>query len=280
METGQKLMAIANNTSEKIVQKSLSIQISLNGLSFCVLDTDSQIVTHLNRINFDKRVTPFKLLDILKDQYTTEIALQQNFKSVQVVHVSELATIVPKSLFDKDNLADYLKFNSKILKSDFIAYDTIETNNSISVYVPYINVNNFIYDQFGSFTYQHVSTILINQILNVEKHSKEVLFYLHVYEGYFQTILVDHGALKLYNAFEFNSKEDFIYYVLFTIEQLQLDPETVKLVLIGDIYEHDELYSILYKYIRYVEFGKRFDNFTYQSEPKTKYSDFTLIHSF
>ena len=69
----------------------------------------------------------------------------------------------------KINLADYLKFNSKILKSDFIAYDDIRHNEAVNVYVPYVNINNFIYEHFGSFTYRHYSTIVIDEILKVEK---------------------------------------------------------------------------------------------------------------
>ncbi|WP_223035067.1 DUF3822 family protein [Hanstruepera marina] len=273
-------MAIANNKLNKTTNNSLSIQISLNGLSFCVLNLTNKTITYLNHIKFDKRVTPFRLLDILKDQFLVEETLQQNFQSIQVVHVNELATIVPKALFNENQIADYLKFNSKILKSDFITYDTIEANNSVSVYVPYVNINNYIYEKFGSFTYNHVSSILIDQILQSERQSNSTKVVLNIYECYFQIIVVDKGALKLYNSFEFQTKEDFIYYVLFTFEQLQLDPETINLILLGDIEKDDELYAILYKYIRHVEFGKHTSSYNFSTAPKNQYSDFSLIHSF
>lgn len=279
METGQKLMAIANNNLEHTNNKSLSIQISLNGLSFCILEIESQTVTKLYHRNFNERVTPFKLLDIIKNLFSAEIALQNTFQSVQIIHSNDLATIVPKTLFNENKIADYLKFNSKILKSDFIAFDDIPRNESVCVYVPYVNINNFIYEQFGSFTYRHISTIVIDEILKAEKDSDSTAVYLHIYESYFQIIVCDNGGLKLYNSFEFQTKEDFIYYILFTMEQLGLDPETVIVKLLGDIEEQDELYSILYKYIRHIEFGKRFDKYNYLSEPQTEYADFSLIHS-
>lgn len=273
-------MATTNNTTKNTIHKSLSIQISLNGLSFCILDTGSNSITNLNTVNFDKRVTPFKLLDILKDQFQVETSLDQKFDSVQLIHVNELATIVPKDLFNDNQIADYLKFNSKILKSDFIAYDAIETNNSVCVYVPYVNINNFIYDKFGTFTYKHESTILINQILNHEANKSSDIIYLNFHDSFFQIILVIKGELKLYNSFDFQTKEDFIYYVLFTFEQLELNPEEVNITLLGDISEEDDLYNILYKYVRHVKFGKRFDKYNYSTKPKSSYSDFSLIHSF
>ena len=273
-------MATTNNTTENNNYKSLSIQISLNGLSFCILNTKSNSITNLNTINFDKRVTPFKLLDILKDQFLVEPSLGQNFESVQLIHVNELATIVPYELFNANKIADYLKFNSKILKSDFIAFDTIEINKSVCVYVPYVNINNFIYDKFGSFTYKHESTILINQLLNHESNSQHEVVYLNIHDSYFQVIAINKGKLMLYNSFEFQTNEDFIYYVLFTLEQLNLNTEDVKVILLGNITEESALYAILFKYIRYVDFGSRFDSYNYSIKPINSYSDFSLIHSF
>ena len=43
---------------------------------------------------------------------------------------------------------------------------------------------------------------------------------------------------------------DFIYYILFVAEQLQLNPEQFSLELLGDITEESALFLIAYKYIR------------------------------
>ena len=67
-----------------------------------------------------------------------------------------------------------------------------------------------------------------------------------------EIVVVDNNLLKFYNRFDFITKEDFIYYLLFTAEQLKLNPEEFPLVLIGAINERDDLYQIAYKYIRNV----------------------------
>ena len=142
-ETGQKHMAQTNKTSNKLTNIDLSIQISLSGLSFCILNTDTNTVIELREVIFEKRLNPLEALDELKSLFTKENALQSNFKNVIIIHDNDLATLVPKSLFNKNHLAEYLKFNSKILKSDFIAYDPIQENSSVNVYIPYVNFNNF-----------------------------------------------------------------------------------------------------------------------------------------
>lgn len=258
----------------------LSIQISLNGLSFCILNKATNSIVYLEHFKKDRKLSPFDALNYLKHLFNTEEALQKDFNNVHVVYVNELATIVPKALFNEEYLADYLKFNSKILKSDFIAYDNLEINDSVCVYVPYVNVNNYIYETFGNFTYNHYSSILIDKILQLEKHADTVKLYVHVNKDHFEIVVSDQGKLVLFNSFEYSSKEDFMYYILFTMEQLQLNPEKLNIILLGDIEKESDLYAILYKYIRHISFGNRADTYKYLNNPKSDYSDFTLIHSF
>ena len=107
METGQKLMAQTINTLNKLTNIELSIQLSLSGLSFCILQRDTNTIVSLKEIRFDKKVNPIELLDKLKHTFNTESILQNSFKKVIVLHDNELSTEVPKSLFNEDFLADY-----------------------------------------------------------------------------------------------------------------------------------------------------------------------------
>lgn len=273
-------MAITNNRDTKISNQELSIQISLSGLSFCILQRDSKTISFLKSYWFDKKLNPFEVLDKLKHLFNSIKELQTTFSNVTVIHANELSTLVPKALFNEEVLADYLKFNSKILKSDFITFDTIEVNDSVNVFVPYVNINNFIYDLFGTFTYKHISTVLIEQLLLAEKNSEKTKMYVNVGKGNFEVVVIDKSALLLYNTFEFNSDEDFIYYILFVSEQLGLNPETLQLVFLGDIKNGDSLYNISFKYIRHIAFGNRNDSYKFVETPENNYSNFTLLKSF
>ena len=273
-------MAPANNNSKNTTHIDLSIQISLNGLSFCILQRENNTIQELKHFSFEKKLTPFEVLDYLKVLFQKEDALKQSFQSVLLIHNNELATLVPNSLFNEDSLADYLKFNTKILKSDFIAFDRIKSNDSVNVYVPYVNINNFIYDTFGTFTYKHFSTILIENVLALSQANKKQV-YAHLGIGRFEILVVENNKLVLYNTFEFNSKEDFIYYILFTFEQLELDPEKHHLFLLGNIEKDNALFSIAYKYVRNVSLGKRTMQFQFTaSETAKEHSNFILTNSF
>ena len=82
-------------------------------------------IEYLECVNFENKQTPKELLDNLVNFFKSTPVLDQEFSKVTVVHNNELAAVVPKPLFDESNLIEYLKFNSKILKTDFITYDQL-----------------------------------------------------------------------------------------------------------------------------------------------------------
>lgn len=252
METGQKIIQKNNNIDQNLYK--LSIQVSLNGLSFCVLNLENKTIAFSKTIKFDKKLTPNETLDKLTHQFNSEDFLNNTFSQVTIVHDNELSTLVPKALFNEEYIADYLKFNSKILRTDFITFDELSINDSVNIYVPYVNINNYIYDRFGNFEYKHYSTVLIESLLNNDKYSSDDKMYVNVNNSHFEILVTQNNNLRLYNTFEFHTKEDFIYYILFTAEQLNLNPEEFKLLLLGDIKKDDDLFNIVYKYIRNISF--------------------------
>lgn len=280
METGQKTFQ-TNSNIDKLLNNILSIQVCLNGLSFCILNTESNSLTHYSKITFDKTLNPDEVLLQLKNHLGTNKAFQQDFANVHLVHENELSTLVPKPLFSEDNLADYLKFNAKILSNDYITHDELTQGDIVNVYVPYVNINNFLYDAYGTFEFNHFSTLLLNAVLLIHNGKKEKTMYVNISENHFEIIVINNTNLILYNTFEYQTKEDFIYYILFTSEQLELNPEEFPLVLVGSISETDDLYHMAYTYIRHLSIYETEPSFTLDIENEKAFkNNFVLQHSF
>jgi uncharacterized protein DUF3822 len=246
--TGKK----TNNAEDISVEKfhKLSIQVSLNGLSFCALDTIGNKIISADRLVFEKSLAPDELQENLKSLLEKHQLTTKDFSEVVVVHNNGLFSFVPKSLFNIDELANYLKFNTKILANDHIAHDTLESYDLVNVYVPFVNINNYIFDLFGEFEYKHNGTVLVQALLNTPSAAKEPICYVHVGENQMEITVISQKRLLLYNSFIFHTNEDFIYYLLFTLEQLQLDTETTKLKLFGSIEEGDLMYDLCYEYVK------------------------------
>jgi len=262
--------------------KELSIQTSLNGLSFCILNKDTNTIEFLNTIAFANKLNPSDVLQHLKEELSSNTVFSEDFNAVRVIHQNELASLVPKALYNENNKADYLKFNSKILRTDFITEDEISVNASVNVYVPYVNINNYIFDTFGSFIYKHSSSILIDAILQNKTTSDNPILYINSNKNTIELLVVTKGELQLFNVFEYHSKEDFIYYVLFVFEQLKLDAETIPVKLSGTIDKADELFDILYTYVRHVDFIDSHFKFKISKsiEDKDLHHHYLILNSF
>ncbi|MCK0131251.1 DUF3822 family protein [Flavobacteriaceae bacterium F08102] len=249
----KKELKIKNKGLKNLENCHLSIQFSLDGFSFCVLNKMTQRFEALCEYRFNEvNNNPQKLLTNIKSVYQKQDLLEKTFSSVNVIHVNDLACLVPKVLFDENFTSEYVSYNNKVFKHDYVVSDEIKNHDIISVFIPFVNVNNFLIDQYGGFEYKHHATVLVEKLLGIYKFSLVPHVFVHLRENHFEMIVIADKKLQLYNTFKHTSKEDFIYYILFTVEQLKLNPEKFELVLFGSITKEDEYFSIAYKYIRNV----------------------------
>jgi len=230
--------------------KKLTLQVSLNGLSFCCFDLLSGKPTSLKNIPFTQFQKSSKIEDLFIEVFKEHAELSQKYDEILIIHSNNLSTFVPVALFDEEFIGSYLQYNTKVFETDFFTYDELINYQMNTVYIPYVNMNNFFIDQYGSFEYKHSSTILVSKLLDYSKNIDERKMFVHFNDNHFEIVVVQNQKLHFFNSFEYKTPEDFIYYLLFTAEQLQLNPENFKLELLGSISEEDDYYKIAYKYIR------------------------------
>lgn len=281
----QKKKEVTNRSidPDNLYETHLSIQLSLGGFSFCIIDKSYDLVQKVVHHSFiDSSPSPEKLLERVKDVFKKEKLLQYKYGSTNVSHVNELSSLVPKSLFDEDNLKDYIRFSSKTYDNDYIVYDEFENQDMVNVYIPFVNVNNFFLERFGSFEYKHFSTVFISNLLSTYKFSEHPHLFVHLDKNRMFLVAISQNKLQIYNSFSFQTKEDFLYYILFTAEQLNMNPETFELVLSGLVRKEDKLFSLAYRYIKKVSLLE--NRFKYNFEPgiteETKRQHMALLNQY
>jgi len=234
--------------------KKISVQVSLTGLSFCCFDTLNTKIVSFHEVQFDTSNKAAKIEDLFADAFRDYPELKDSYDEILVIHNNNLSTFVPSPLFDENFLGSYLQYNTKVFNTDFFTFDEIPNYQMNTVYIPYVNINNFFIDHFGSFDYKHANSILISKLLDASKNNDDKKMVVHFNPGHFEIIVIQNQKLLLFNSFEYQTPEDFIYYLLFTAEQLNMNPESFKLELLGTIAEQDDFYKIAFKYIRNVSF--------------------------
>lgn len=260
-----------------IENKCLSIQFSLDGFSFCISDAKTKEIQLVSDYVFDEQTTLDTLLTNIKEVFNSDNDLHHDFNSVEIIHQNNLFTIVPSLFFDENYLNTYLKYNVQTLPNDYIVFDEIESINAKNVYIPYVHINNYLFQSFGAFDFKHHTTVLLEKIVKTYRNNFDKLFFVHVSKTNIDIIVTHYNNLILCNSYIVNSKEDFIYYILFVAEQLQMNPDNLQLYLMGDIDEDSEFYSITYQYIRNISFAKTETNPFINTEDFLNHSYYTLL---
>jgi len=253
------MTTITKNEKQDIFK--MSIQVRLNGFSFCIINCSNNEIVWYKKIDLGKEHSPVEILKEIEKVYTEEIQLDKEFKEIIVLFSNNLYTVVPESFFIEEEASTYLKFNTKILKTDVVAHDML-THELVNVYIPYTNINNYFFDKYGEFEFKHNISILIEAVLAKNNESKNAQVYLNDYSSYYDLVIVKNNKLLLANTFQYETKEDFIYYLLFTAEQLQIDPSEFNLWLLGDISKDSDNFNIAYTYIKNIDFLTPAFNFT------------------
>ena len=258
----------------------LSIQVSLNGLSFCALSKDDKRIIFFKDILFPRRLNPAQVLQQIEKQYEQEPFLRSENPEVIVLFSNELYSLVPRRFFEEENASEYLKYNTKILETDYVAQDEITSAEIINVYIPYTNISNFFFDRYGEFEYRHCVSVLAEEFHIQNRFQAEgTRVYLNCFPGGYDLLVYQKGQLSLANTFNCATREDFIYYLLFCAEQLDLDPSSFELILLGRIKEKSDYYDIAYNYVKEIKFLQTSFGYLFNSkeEPPKGYMHYPIF---
>jgi len=264
-----------NNNIEVTSKRKLSIQFSLDGFSFCTTNTHNEVLEFSSYTFSKTKNSPELVLEKLQDIFKKEKSLQYDFETVTVIHQNNLNTLVPNEYFKEDALKSYLKYSIKTIATDLITFDELDFMNSKNVYIPYVNINNFLFQNFGEFEYKHYSSVLLEKLFSIA--SNDNCCYIHVSKSTFDIVIIKNSNLQFFNIFEYKTKEDFMYYVLFTLEQLELSTEETLVSVLGDIEEDSDLFRLMYTYIRNIDFLSSKNAVFNNQKEISKHSNFILL---
>jgi hypothetical protein len=106
----------------------------------------------------------------------------------------------------------------------------------------------------------HTGTVFINAVTRAFGNTiDQPHLFINLRSRFFDLMVYDGKIMSYLNTFGFLAPEDVVYYIIFVVEQLNLNPDEVPLVLYGNISAKDDLYALLFKYIRAIKFGSTTD---------------------
>ncbi len=187
--------------------------------------------------------------------------LKWNFNSFSFNYYFKGCTLIPNSLFDEKLQQKYLEINNQIDKSDVIFFDQLKHINAVAIYsIPRKDLDAL--NQFENIKIKHSGTIFLENVLEKSKHSTENEIFIDVSTKNFNIAYIKKSKLHFYNNFEFENKNEFLYYILNCYNTLNLNSKQISLRLSGE-FEKNEIFNDLKMYVKKIILENRPKLFRY-----------------
>jgi len=247
----------------------LSIRIAADGISFCLADPDRNTYTQLASFEY-KGYSGVRRLEkeIVEEMFENVISLHPwlrgNFATVNILFEDARFTLIPMPLFDQNNYQSIYAFNFTNIIGEEVLYTAMPVSDAVLIY----GISNGLIESFKKrypfVNFYHSNfplwTAFINKYRNTDSQGSVLANFRN---GAMDILILNERKLQLMNSFSCKSDEDFLYFLIFAIEQMGLNPETVELHLSGMLERDSSLHILINKYVRNVRLMQRNDDFRY-----------------
>ncbi len=231
----------------------LSIQVSLNGFSFCIKDVTRK--QYIGLVSF-----PFGLAikysedwpNYVKQVLTTFPWLSNSFKRVLFCYESPSCTIVPKDFFEPQKAKQFLNTIHSIDPLDEIWYNNLQ-NELVSIFnIPSTLVSYWLTIQKKTRFIGFCDPALCYHRLSTS-HQSFPMITLSLSEKFSVVIISKSSRLLHCGSVEAQVPEDIVYHLLNICQKLKLATGDISVKLLGNVYEEERLESLIDRFFKSVK---------------------------
>ena len=199
--------------------------------------------------------------DELKSIEPLMASLKPQYKERKVIISSHQVSLVPESLLNVIETEAYYGLNQKIMPMSQVLYCKMHVQQTAALF----NVRNELMKliRFGMpmVDVYHGSLLFIKAVESQGFENASNKMHIQVHAGYVEILNLDQ-QIKFYNTFTFETETEIVYYHLAAAEHLQIS-HACDVVLYGNSSHLAELYNLLQKYVRSVQYGIKPKLYTY-----------------
>lgn len=251
-ENNKTLIKDSTFDSLQISNYHLSIELSEKSISYCIVDKNKYRCYLLFSQNYESQ----NLLKILnEDEFIT-----REFLSKSISFVNFPNTLIPKELYNEKDKKNIFSVNHSLTNEELVI-DELKSK-IINLYAIPNTIFQTVKNVIPEAIIRSNSSILINNFLSLNNLQETMFLFLK--DSYINIVVTKSDDLIFQNKFEYQTKEDLLFYVLFSIQQLNFSNEEINTVIYGNISKEE--YNILYQYIRNIKFGNKLKDISCSNE--------------
>jgi len=267
-----------NLAIQKYNSNILSILIIQDGFVFYIYDKKE-----LNLLHFEKRTNPKS--GYFKQVIDTQIALIKEFSKFNLMEVrflipSNKVTIVPTAIFDESRTTELYQLNFEASDHFLIHSHRNQNYNSVLLY-PVPEGFKLLNEEFNGMIKFYNQLIPFMDFVSMQPSEKGFEMFINIMSDNFDIMVVKDHQLKFLNSFHYQSNNDFLYFILNVLKQLDINRSDVAINLIGVKSKNDEKLKSLPHFIDKVFFYKELKlryNFAVKQEDILEHLNFLNLH--
>lgn len=268
MVTGSKIKPRLEIIDESFEQKAfdqlcLTVQLSSYSFCFAIIDWTQSKQLLLKEYLIDEQADKHNTLSLLEAAFVQNTFLNKTYKKISVSFSNNLYTYVPSPLFDANAAKNYLQLNCKLSETDEVTFTSMKNLNAICIFAFDKKLKSFFDYQFPGAKYLHQTLVLCDAVLNNLKNKELPVVLINIKKNEFDILIVKDKKVELINTYSFTNADDLLFYVLYVMEQLSLNPDKQEVLISGEILKNSSIYERLIKYIRTVNFINRNNSIDY-----------------
>lgn len=252
---------------------ALIIDISDGLVSFAEFELSTfkpVFITQSNLIENDFNTSLLKALNYF--QFT-----KKKYTAVYINYFTERFTLCPSLFYNEADKKDLLQFNCGDIATDIVLTNDISSTIKIIFSIPSV-LKSLLDQTFPNHQLKHSICVLSQLMLNTKDLSNEMVL-LNVTNYTIELVVKNNTQLIMANQFGIKTEQDVLYYLLFLLEQHQLNPLTTTVCVTGNIESNSELFLILKKYIANVKLAMGHKNLIFsQIEGMPQHFNYTLLN--
>ena len=237
--------------AEKSSQYRMTIQYSLGGLSFALLDAKIQTLVALECYQSDLLADSNDLFRTLERALEDKGLNNKSFLSVSFITDNRYCSLIPEPLFNEADQAKYLDFAFQIPDAYAIASERLASAHCFNVYALPIALKEKVSGKWLNTHFTHTSSVFVDSILKNEDGNG---VFVNVRNRDFDMLVKKEGKLQFFNNFKFNTKEDFAYFLLFGMEQNGLSGQDTLVRFSGLIRPASDIIDLCGRYVKDIRF--------------------------
>lgn len=166
-------------------------------------------------------------------------------------------TFVPKEVYQEKDMSKYLEILGLTDAESVVCADFVEEAGAYNVYAITKEEYDYVKSLPNDMKVRHASSVVVAELIRESRErTDDTRVFLNIKDQRFEMIVLEGCKLLFFNHFRYKTKEDFLYFLLFTIEQLHLDAGSVPVYFLGMIEEDSQLVELTKRYVRDVRFKK------------------------